>query len=340
MPSRLLGIHHISALTAELSGNLRFYTETLGLRLVKKTVNQDDPFSYHLFYGDERGRPGTELTFFHLPHLAPNRPGAPSISRIGLRVPSHAALTFFRERLEGDGVRVRLLTGPDGATAFFEDPEGQRFLLIVDEVCPTGRGIPWAGGPVPLEFGIVGLGPVFLTVRDLESTAAFLSSVLGFRQAGSYADPLGEGEVSVWATGEGGPGAEVHLLARPDLPRGRLGRGGVHHVAFRVATRREQEEWQNQLHEAGVPNSGLVERYYFRSIYFREPGGILFELATDGPGFLVDEPFEHLGERLALPPFLEPLRREIEERLPPVDSRGSPWRDGGRVGKATGEQHV
>ncbi|MBE3589428.1 MAG: ring-cleaving dioxygenase [Firmicutes bacterium] len=318
----LLGIHHVSALTADAPGNVRFYTRTLGLRLVKKTVNQDDVTSYHLFYGDERGRPGTELTFFDIPHLAPDRPGTHSISSVGLRVPDRRALDYWRERFERLGVEHDEPQPRAGRlTLAFRDFEGQRLVLTAEDGeagVPGGR--PWERSPVPAEFGIRGLGPVTITVREAEPSVRVLTEVLGFRPAGRYEAP-GGGEVLVYATGAGGPGAEVHVEERPDLPPERQGKGGVHHVAFRVPDAEEHAAWLERLEGRGFRTSGIVERFYFRSIYFREPNGILYELATDGPGFEADEDFEHLGERLALPPYLEPYRATIEAHLRPLDTR-------------------
>jgi len=317
----LTGLHHVSALTAHAPENLAFYTRILGMRLVKKTVNQDDTTSYHLFYGDEVGHPGTELTFFDIPHAAATRPGVSSISRIALRVPDRAALAYWAERFAEYGVEHDPLTEEDGrAVLAFRDFEGQRLALIDDSGASVPGGTPWAKSPTPASAGIRGLGTVTLTVRHLAPTERVLTQVMGFRRAGSY--PATEGpqrEIIVFATGAGGPGAEVHVDERRDLSMEQLGRGGVHHVAFRVPTGAEHAAWLEQLQAARVPNSGLIDRYYFQSIYFREPNGILFELATDGPGFTSDEDEAHLGEGLALPPFLEPRRALIESRLQPLE---------------------
>jgi glyoxalase family protein len=318
----LLGIHHVSALTANAAENLRFYTRTMGLRLVKKTVNQDDVTSYHLFYGDERGNPGTELTFFDIPHLAANRPGSSSISAVGLRVKGREALAFWQEHLAAAGVDHDPVTVRAGrATLAFRDGEGQRLLLVAEEDdAGVAGGRPWERSPVPVRYGIVGLGPVVITVRRAEPSVATLTELLGFRLVGRY--PAADGpdrEILVLATGQGGPGAEVHVDERPDLPPERLGRGGVHHVAFRVPDDDQHRAWWERLEQHGVRNSGIIDRFYFHSIYFREPNGILYELATDGPGFTQDEDFEHLGERLALPPFLEPYRARIEAALHPLE---------------------
>lgn len=320
----LKGLHHVSALTAKAPENYKFYTEVLGLRLIKKTVNQDDISVYHLFYGDERGNPGTEVTFFEIPNAGHNRDGNNSISALSLRVPSDAALAYWKERLTQFGTEHGEIEERGGRlTLFFRDPEGQRFFLVSDE---HNRGVaagqPWEKSPVPHEFAITGLGPAHLTVESADLTATVLEQLLGFRRKGTYpSTTLGQPDVIVFETGEGGSGAEVHVEERNDLPGERLGRGGVHHVAFRVDNEEELRRWVERIRTVRLPNSGFVDRYYFRSLYFREPNGILFELATDGPGFATDEPFESLGEALALPPFLEPKRSEIEAMLKPLDTR-------------------
>jgi glyoxalase family protein len=317
----LTGLHHVSALTAQAARNLEFYTRALGLRLVKKTVNQDDPSSYHLFYGDERGRPGTEVTFFDIPQAAPTRPGAGSISRIALRVGGRDALHRWSERLDELGVEHDPIASEAGrAVLAFRDPEGQRLALADDTDAPLPGGIPWPKSTTPAPMAIRGLSAVTLTVREIEPTTRVLTEVMGLREESRYA--AGDGpdrEIVVFATGSGGPGTQVHVEERLDLPRERLGRGGVHHVAFRVPNEEEHAAWLERLTDAGMRTSGVIDRFYFRSIYFREPGGILFELATDGPGFAADEELDHLGEKLALPPFLEPRRAEIERGLRPIE---------------------
>ncbi len=319
----LTGIHHVSALTAQAARNVDFYTRVLGMRLVKKTVNQDNTASYHLFYGDQVGNPGTELTFFDIPQAARTLPGTNSISRVALRVPDQAALRFWQERLRDLGVEQEAMTTHAGRAVLpFTDFEGQR-LLLVDESGDAEKvaGTPWERSPVPPQAAIRGLGPVTLTVRDPAPTARVLTEVLGFRQVGHYAAPVAtQPEIAVYATGPGGSGAEIHLATRQDLTPERLGRGGVHHVAFRVPTPEEHAQWIAHVEAAGIPTSGLIDRFYFRSLYFREPNGILFELATDGPGFAVDEDAATLGEQLALPPFLEPQRQQIEAKLHPLNT--------------------
>ncbi|SFL60134.1 glyoxalase family protein [Paenibacillus sp. 1_12] len=317
------GIHHLSAMTGDAPGNFKFYTEVLGMRLIKKTVNQDDTSAYHLFYGDERGNPGTELTFFDFPGIGPTRAGASSISGTSLRVPSDAALEYWLERFTEHGVKHTAIIAYAGRNViFFEDPEGQQLSLVSDETNSgvTG-GIPWDQSPVPAQFSIIGLGPVKLTVRKPDSTLAALK-LIGFTEKNRIPALVnGQEDIIVMQVGAGGSGAEVQVEPRNDLSVAALGKGGVHHVAFRVDDNEELLKWIEVLNKAGLRNSGFVERYYFRSLYFREPNGILFELATDGPGFDTDEPFETLGESLALPPFLEDQRQSIEANLKPLATK-------------------
>ena len=324
MSLTLKGLHHVSAITAKAPENYRFYTEVLGLRLIKKTVNQDDISVYHLFYGDEEGNPGTELTFFELPSAGRNRDGNNSISALSLRVPSDDALLFWTQRFAVFNVEHEEITERGGRkTLAFTDHEGQRLILVSDEHNQgMAGGKPWDKSPVPAEYAITGLGPAHLTVETAEHTALILEDLLGFRRKGTYpSQAAGQPDVIVFETGEGGSGTEIHLEERKDLPQERLGRGGVHHVAFRVDNEEELKLWIERIRTVQLPNSGFVDRFYFRSLYFREPNGILFELATDGPGFATDEQPEHLGESLALPPFLESKRAQIEAHLKPLDTR-------------------
>jgi glyoxalase family protein len=314
------GIHHLSAMTGSVSGNYHFYTEVLGMRLIKKTVNQDDTTAYHLFYGDERGNAGTELTFFDFPGIGQNQEGLSSISGTSLRVPNDTALKYWIQRFAELGVTSTPITAFAGRNViFFEDPEGQQLSLVSDETnLGVAGGTPWAQSSVPTQYGIIGLGPVKLTVRKPESTIAVLS-LLGFTEKARVpALVKGQDEIIIMQVAEGGSGAEVQVEPRNDLPIARTGKGGVHHVAFRIEDKEELLAWIELFNRAGLQHSGFVERYYFRSLYFREPNGILFELATDGPGFVTDEPFETLGEALSLPPFLENQRQSIEANLKPL----------------------
>ncbi len=313
----LTGIHHLTAITANAPANKHFYTETLGLRLVKKTVNQDDTSAYHLFYADGEATPGTDLTFFDWP-VAPERRGTHSISLTGLRVASEESLNYWAARFKDSGVNADAITTIDGrAVIEFEDAEGQRFRLIDDG--SHGEAHAWERSPVPAIHQIRGLGPITISVPTLGATDAVLTTVLNMKQERVYASPDGQGDVHVYAMGEGGPAAELHVAVQPNLPIARQGAGAVHHVAFRTPDVPAIRDWAARLSEFRIPSSGEVERYYFRSLYFREPGGNLFEIATDGPGFTADEPLESLGERLSLPPFLEGRRTAIEANLKPLD---------------------
>jgi glyoxalase family protein len=315
----LSGIHHVTAVTGDASHNVAFYTQVLGMRLTKKTVNQDDVSAYHLFYGDELGRPGTDLTFFEWPDIGFHRQGAGTISTILLGVTGSDALNLWLKRFDEfhvahDGLQKR---GEDGRLVLpFRDPEGQRFELVDDE----GRieSVPWRRSPVPPEMAIRGFAAVRLTERRLESSERFLTGVLGFRRVSSYSTAW-QTEVTVFETGPGGPGKEVHIEVNPELPFHRfVGVGGVHHVAFRAPDDEEQRQWRRRVAEVNPTVTPVIDRFYFKSIYFREPGGVLFEIATDGPGFAVDEDEAALGERLSLPPFLESQRRLIETHLRPI----------------------
>ena len=314
---QLTGIHHLTAISAKPRENLAFYTGQLGLRLVKKTVNQDDVGAYHLFYADGKANPGTDLTFFDFP-VAPERRGSNSISRTGLRVAGRASLEYWRDRLERAGGPIGDIAEVDGRlTLPFEDTEGQRLMLVDDG--GTGPSSPWERSAVPAEHQIRGLGPIVLNVHDLARTERVLTGVMNMRSERHYAAPEAAGEVHVFAMGEGGPAAELHVIEQKDLPMAQQGAGGVHHVAFRTPDDQQYHRWTQRLNELGVRNSGEIDRFYFRSLYFREPNGILFEIATDGPGFATDEPMDALGEKLALPPFLESRRAAIEAGLKPLD---------------------
>ncbi len=316
---QLHGIHHVTAVTGSASHNVAFYTQVLGMRLTKKTVNQDDISAYHLFYGDELGRPGTDLTFFEWPDVGPHRPGVGTISTISLGVTGQDALNWWVQRFDDfkvshEGIQTR---GSDGLLILpFQDPEGQRLELVDD----TGKlqSSPWRRSPVPAEMAIHGFYAVRLTQRSLEPSARFLSDVLGFRRGSSYSTPQNT-PVTIFEVGHGGPGTEVHVEIRPEWPFHRfVGKGGVHHVAFRTPNDEEHRQWRERIASVNPSVTPVIDRFYFRSIYFREPGGVLFELATDGPGFTVDEDAAVLGERLALPPFLEPQRQNIEAHLRPI----------------------
>lgn len=317
---QLGGLHHVTAVTGNAAGNVAFYTQVLGMRLVKKTVNQDDVSAYHLFYADGEGNAGTEVTFFDWPNAGPNVHGSGSVAAIGLRVANRAALDWWLRRFDEHGVAHEGIVELGGQEMLhFTDPEGQRLVLAADDGERMAAGVPWDDSPVLAEMQIRGLHHVRLVVEELTPTALTLTEVLGFRQAREYASPENPAQRTVvFETGPGGPGTEVHVDERPELRLERVGIGGVHHVAFRTPTDEEHRQWREQVARAGLGITQVIDRYYFRSLYFREPGHILYEIATDGPGFAVDEDADHLGESLVLPPFLEPRRDEIEAGLRPL----------------------
>ncbi|PYE53645.1 ring-cleaving dioxygenase [Deinococcus yavapaiensis] len=310
----LLGLHHVTAVTANASANHAFYTGILGMRLVKKTVNQDDTSAYHLFYADAQGSPGSDLTFFDW-NTPRERRGTHSVARTFLRVAGEGSLRWWYDRLSAAGVTVGDVRERDGRFVLdFEDPEGQRLCLIDDG--GRGEAHPWDRSAVPAERQIRGLGPVLLSVPTLRPTDMILSKAMNMRRVREYT--LDATAVHVYEMGEGGPSAEVHIAVEPNLPAYTPGAGGVHHVAFRTPTDEQHQAWFERLTRLGIRTSGEIDRYYFRALYFREPNGILFEISTDGPGFATDEPEATMGERLALPPFLEPRRASIERGLKPL----------------------
>lgn len=315
----LTGIHHLTAVSSRIRDNYQFYTKIMGLRLVKRSVNQDDISAYHLFYsGDKRGVPGNDLTFFDW-DVPREKRGTHSIIRTYLRVNGIHNLSWWSDWLKEHNVKHEGIQQIDGrATLLFEDPEGQRLALIDD----GGQGDPhqiWERSSVPADSQIRGQGPVMLSVPELNYTDMMLTEVMNMRQVRQYPHPEnGTDTVYVYEMGLGGPHAEVHVAVQPDLPPAQPGAGGVHHVAFRTNDA-EYQEWLRRLQQYRIPNSGEVDRYWFRSLYFREPNGILFEIATDEPGFGVDEDMETLGEKVVLAPFLEPRRAEIIANLKPLD---------------------
>jgi len=315
---QLTGVHHLTAISAAIKDNHRFYTRTMGMRLVKRSVNQDDVSAYHLFYADAKGSPGTDLTFFDWP-VPRERRGTRSIVRTGLRVNGEAALKWWAQRFaELQVSHGEIIERDRRLTLQFEDPEGQRLALIDD----GGAGdppVPWDRSPVPVQYQIRGLGPIVISVPTLKPTDALLTRVFNMRLIRDCSHPDNPGTtVHVFEMGDGGPHAELHVAVQPDLPPSGQGAGGVHHVAFRTPDG-NYDAWAARLNEFDIPNSGKVDRFWFRSLYVREPNGVLFEIATDGPGFAVDEDPGALGEKVVLPPFLEPYRSQIVANLKPID---------------------
>jgi glyoxalase family protein len=303
---RLEGIHHITAITGDAPANVEFYVGVLGLRMVKKSVNQDDPEVYHLFYGDEQGSPGADLTFFAYPHATPGRAGAGMVHRILWRVSSAAALEFWQERLQAHGVRAE----PSQGGLLFADPEGlEHELLPVD----TDEEPLRAKSPaIPPEHALRGFDGVRAYTSDPARSESLLGQTLGFTGgAGGRWEIRGDERSSSYTYDDPPPGGQA-----------RQGAGSVHHIAFATPPA-EQVRWRERVAAAGARPTPVIDRFYFRSVYFREPSGVLFEIATIGPGFAVDEDPEHLGEHLSLPPRLEPLRSELERTLAPLpDPRG------------------
>jgi glyoxalase family protein len=297
---KLEGIHHVTCITADAPGNVDFYVRVLGLRLVKKTVNQDDPTVYHLFYADERGSAGADITFFEYPGIPRGRAGAGMVHLITFRVGSEAALDFWAERLRAEGVETEREEG----SLRFSDPEGLGLELAV--VQTSDEPLVADSPDIPAEFAIQGFDSVRAYPRAAEASKAFLEQGLGF-------EPRGDSEWEVRGDRRGGGYAYDEAPAERALG----GAGTVHHVAWAVLPD-EQEAWRRQVAAAGGSPTPVIDRFYFKSVYFREPNGILFELATIGPGFATDEPLESLGERLSLPPAYEHLRDELEPVLTPL----------------------
>lgn len=322
---QLHGLHHVTAVTGDARANLDFYTRVLGLRLVKKTVNQDDTSAYHLFYADKLGSPGTDMTFFDWPQTARDRRGTDSITQTAFRVDGQAALDYWRARFDALGVNHQpIVTFAGRSLLRFEDPEGQRLALIDDGGAPFD-GEVWDGADVPAAYALRGFHSVQLSVPRLAPLAELLTQALHFEVVNQLPNPDHPDEtVTILAMDGGGPGKEVHVVEQPALQRAWPGCGGVHHVAFRLTDDAEQQVWNRHLRGLGIATSGQVDRFYFKSLYFRVTNGILFELATDGPGFAADEPLDSLGERLALPPFLEPHRARIEANLKPLATATRP----------------
>ena len=312
MTPTLPGIHHVTAITADAQKNIDFYTGVLGLRLVKLTVNFDDPSSYHLYYGDELGRPGTVMTFFAWPGAHRGRIGPPQVTSTAFAVPA-GSIGYWVARLRSSSVQVEPASERFGAwTIHFADPDGMGVNLVESDE-PGGR--PWTGSAVPDEHAIRGFHGVTISEEGYESTAKLLTELMGFTADGS------EGNRFRYRAGTGaggGLGSTVDLLCVPDARHGTMGAGIVHHVAFRTPADAQQLEWRKRIVGAGLNVSPVMDRNYFHSIYYREPGGVLFEIATDGPGMTVDEPADRLGARLMLPPQYEPHRKSIERAVTPV----------------------
>lgn len=318
------GIHHITALAGDAARNVAFYTGVMGLRLVKRTVNFDEPGTWHLYYGDEAGRPGTILTFFPFPALSEGRHGTGQAVDIGFAV-QRGALGYWMGRLTEKRVGFEGPMDRFGERVLrFKDPDGLQLELVTDDTAGDREG--WAGSEVPGEHALRGFQGVTLWEQGYERTAKLLTDRLGFEAAGQE-----ESRFRFAVPGSREPGAIVDIRCIPNFWSGSLGAGTIHHVAFRAADEADQSAMRDELAQHGVDVTPTLDRSYFRSVYFREPGGVLFEIATDPPGFTADEPLESLGEMLKLPDWLEPRRDTIERLLPPIEADPTP---GGSRGRA------
>lgn len=311
--NEIKGIHHVTCISGDAQENLDFYTDTLGMRMVKKSVNQDAPDTYHLFFADAEGHPGADLTFFPWPKMPKATPGHGLSMEVSLAVPA-GTLGYWTDRLKQRGARVGETETRFGERVLpLTDPHGLALALV--ETSDPREFTPWDRSPVPADRQVLGLHAVRLWQRLLSPTRDFLTGTLGFRATGE------EGGWHRFAVAEGGSGAHLDVREAPREGRGAWGVGAIHHVAWRVADGDGQEAVQERVAKAGRRPTEVIDRFWFKSVYFLEPGGVLFEIATDGPGFTADEGLETLGETLVLPPWLEPMRTEIEAALPPLTYR-------------------
>lgn len=309
---KIPGHHHVSMITKNASENNHFYRHVLGLRRVKITVNQDDPSMYHLFYGDKIGSPGTELSFFEMPFVGNTYRGTNAITRIGLLVPSEESLLYWKERFGEYGVEHDPITTYANHPALhFEDSEGLRMVLLAARRAKAVHWEPWEESNIPGEHQIQGIGSVEMTVRSLGKLASTLTDLFGYTEISRTDDE------AIYQSIRGEVFGEI-VVKRLDGPAERPGRGSIHHLAIRVKDDTELIFWEQRVRQKGFHSTGIIDRFYFKSLYFRESNGIVFEIATDGPGFTIDGSVEQLGETLDLPPFLEKRRAEIEATLTPI----------------------
>lgn len=313
---KLKGVHHVTAITSSAEKIYNFFTYILGLRLVKKTINQDDINTYHLFFADDIGSPGTDVTFFDFQGIEKHQKGNDEISRIGLRVKDNASIEYWVKRFNHFGIGFEVHKNMFGRrTIFFEDFDGQEYALFSDEGLEgIEAGIPWQKGPVPNEYAIIGLGPIFLRISNFNRINHVLTEFMGMSYITS------ENKYHLFEMGIGGNGASV-IVEESKLNRPWQGYGGVHHVAFRIEDKKELDEWIQHLNKIGARHSGFVDRFYFKSLYTRLYPNILFEFATEGPGFIDDqEDYNILGETLALPPKFRDKREQIEKLVRQIDT--------------------
>jgi glyoxalase family protein len=311
MTNSVHGIHHVTCIAGDPQENLDFYAGLLGMRLVKRSVNQDDPGTYHLFYADRVGNPGTDFTFFPWPQMEPGRLGIGLTTETSFAVPP-GSLIYWQERLVKYGVEYGPYESRFGETTLtVKDPHGLQLALV--ETSDDRQFVPWEDSPVPTEYQLRGMHSVRLWERKLAHTEAILTQRMGFAFLGT------ENGWHRYSVERGGSGKLIEIKELPEERRGQWGTGSVHHVAWRVKDSEEQMALREGIANAGLRPTPQIDRFWFKSVYFKEPGGVLFELATDGPGFDRDEDMEHLGEQLILPPWLETERREIEAALPSLE---------------------
>jgi glyoxalase family protein len=310
MNSSILGIHHITVMASDAQRNVDFYTQVLGLRFVKKSINQDAPDVYHLYYGDAVGSPGTALTFFPFRHAARGTHGNGEIGSIAFAVPA-TSLDFWIAHLSQRGIPFdgpSIRWGDQFMT--FQDPDGLLIELFFTDRMKVRS--PWKNSPVPEEYAVAGFYGVTLFLDSLDDSEHVLVNILGFTKGAAT------GNRRRYFTGTDGDEAKIDIVINPSAPASRQSAGSVHHIAWRVKDFDVHREWQQHIAQSGISTTEVIDRFYFHSIYFREPGGILYEIASDTPGFLVDEPFDELGSHLMLPPWFEPMREKIERSLPPI----------------------
>jgi glyoxalase family protein len=309
VPTSFPGIHHVTAITGDVQKCVDFYVGVLGLRFIKKSINQDVPDTYHIYFGDHVGSPGTAMTFFGWPTWPKRRTGSGQVTTVSFTVPQRS-LDFWNSRLRKLGVEASRTSRFGTDAIVLADPDGIELELVAK---PSDQPwVPWPDSAVDVEHAIRGFHSVTMTVAEATATFDLLVKTMGFRKAAQ------EGRRTRFETGQGGPHAILEVVESPDLPEGEESVGTVHHVAWRATDAGRQAEWREVLVQAGRNVTPVIDRYYFKSIYYREPGGVLFEIATDGPGFTVDEPVESLGSSLSLPPWFQVRRDRLDATLPPI----------------------
>lgn len=315
----LLGMNHVTAMASDPQQIFDFMAKTLGLHLIKKTVNQDAHDAYHLYFTDDRGQAGTDMTFFTFPHQQKGKKGTNMISRVSFQVPSNTAIDYWHQRLRSAGVAIDAMTTTFGARSLsFHDQDDQAYQLISDEHNDgLAGGTPWQHSDVPAELAITGLGPVTITVVNQRHLDYVLTTIMGYTRIDAI------GARTLYEVNHGGHGAQIIVEHREDLPLAQEGYGNIHHAAFNTEDETTLKSWINRIKQFRLAQSGLVDRYYFKSEYFRAAPQVLFEIATQGPGFLQDETYDEAGIDLELPPALAAQRAQIEAQLPPIQTN---WR--------------